>query len=197
MKLKNNNIRDILFWTLFIGFGFIISVTLIMKNSSDELNIVDYGSVPYFELIDQNAMTISLADLNNKVWVIDFIFTTCAGPCPRMTEIMASIHNKLKAEDGVRFVSITVNPEYDSPQILKEYGNMYNANHEKWHFLTGKREAIHSLLVDGFHIGDKEDIVFHSTQFVLVDQNGTIIGYYSSTDREDIEKLEKDILQLL
>ncbi len=155
------------------------------------------GNVPPFELINTQSQIVSNTDLKGKVWVADFVFTTCAGPCPVMTENLAWIHRSYLLEKEVSLVTVTVNPDYDSPQVLKEYAAKHKADTASWHFLTGTKEAIHDLAHKGFKLGDPENPVFHSPHMVLVDQQGQIRGYYNGTEDKEIKRLFKDIARLL
>ena len=98
---------------------------------------------------------------------------------------------------GITLVSISVYPEYDTPEVLKEYASQYDANTDKWHFLTGKEATVKNIIKNGFKIGDYEDIIFHSEKFALVDKNGMIRSYYNGMKTEDMDKLKKDINRLL
>ena len=155
------------------------------------------GSIPEFEFINSNNKLISNVNLTGKVWIADFIFTTCAMACPVMTGNMNRIHKEFKNEDKVRIVSISVYPEYDTPQILAEYASKYNANTNRWFFLTGDEQQVKNVIKNGFKIGDYEDIIFHSEKFALVDQAGNIRSYYNGMKSDDMKKLKKDIKKLL
>jgi len=156
-----------------------------------------FGEVKDFSLTDTENKTISLADLKGKVWVADFIFTTCGHICPIMSKHMASLHRSYLLEEDTAMVSISVNPEFDTPKILNDYAKRYNADTKHWHFLTGSRDAIKDLAVNGFKIGSVEDPVFHSTYFVLVDKTGKIRGYYEGTKIIEVQRLFKDIAFVL
>ena len=184
----------------FIIYGIVavlLLVTFLFKDSSilDDLPIS--GSVPDFEFTDSNGETITREDMEGKVWVADFIFTTCTMACPIMTGNMNLIHKSFKNDNNVRIISISVYPEYDTPEVLKEYASRYNANTDRWHFLTGPEESVKNIIKTGFKIGDYEDIIFHSEKFALVDVRGNIRGYYSGMETEDMSKLKKDIKRLL
>ena len=140
---------------------------------------------------------MTLDNLKGKVWVADFIFTTCTMACPMMTGNMNIVHKKFKKNDNVRLVSISVYPEYDTPEVLKNYASQYDADTEKWLFLTGKEDAVKDIIRDGFKIGDYEDIIFHSEKFALVDKKGIIRAYYNGMKSEDMKQLKKDINALL
>jgi len=160
-------------------------------------SLPEMGSVPAFTLTDQDGRTFSSAALQGKVWVADFIFTNCTGPCPRLTAQMRHLQNILLhrggASDRVRLVSITVDPGHDTPQALQEYARRFRADTRRWSFLTGSAAGIRQLTVDTFHVNTAADPLEHSTRFVLVDGRGRIRGYYESTDATVLERLADDI----
>lgn len=172
-------------------------ITCIIKFTGDQEPLPVIGSIPEFEFIDSDGESVSLNTLKGKVWVADFIFTTCTMACPMMTGNMNIIHKKYKKNDDLRLVSISVYPEYDTPEVLKKYAAQYEANTERWHFLTGKEAVVKKVIKDGFKMGDYEDIIFHSEKFALVDKNGLIRSYYNGMKTEDMNKLKKDIDRLL
>ena len=174
-----------------------LAITYIVKFTSDQEPLPVIGSIPEFEFVDSDGESVSLNTLKGKVWVADFIFTTCTMACPMMTGNMNIIHKKYKKNDDLRLVSISVYPEYDTPEVLKKYVAQYQANTERWHFLTGKEDAVKKVIKDGFKMGDYEDIIFHSEKFALVDKNGLIRSYYNGMKTEDMNKLKKDIDRLL
>lgn len=174
-----------------------ILFTYFIQESKQQNTLPIIGKVPHFELIDSQNRNISKSDLIEKVWVADFIFTTCDMACPVMTGNMNLIHQEFRANDAVRVVSISVYPEYDTPEVLTQYASQYGANTNRWHFLTGPEESIKNIIKDGFKIGDYEDIIFHSEKFALVDKKGNIRGYYNGMDTEEMDKLKKDVNSLL
>ena len=184
-------------FTLYIIVAITLIGTYMMKDSKNDYQLPKLGSIPSFEFTDSDGNLISQEDLSGKVWVADFIFTTCTMACPVMTGNMNLIHKAFKNNDKVRIVSISVYPEYDTPEILKEYASRYNANTNRWHFLTGPEENVKLVIKNGFKMGDYEDIIFHSEKFALVDQNGNIRGYYNGIKTDDIKTLKKDIRVLL
>ena len=151
------------------------------------------GDIPPFELLDNFGQSFTEKNISGTIWVADLIFTTCSGPCPIMSTEMKSVHKIYLENENIHMVTITVNPDYDSPEVLTEYGNRYDADFNKWHFLTGEYEKIQSLIANGFKMGDIEEIVFHSTRFALIDPNMNIRGYYMGTESEDVKKLIDDI----
>jgi protein SCO1/2 len=167
-------------------------------------SLPELGNVPSFTLTAQNGNAFSSDSLKGKVWVADFIFTTCNGPCPRMSAQMHRLQNTLLKKNeslsSVRLVSITVDPKHDTPQALLEYSGRFRADARIWSFLTGPEESIRKLSVDTFHVNTAVDQLEHSTRFILVDGKSRIRGYYESTDAtmldqlaEDIEKLRKEV----
>jgi len=177
---------------LFFGF---LAFFFNKETSSSKLPVL--GELQDFFLYDSHGDPVHREQLQGKVWVADFIFTSCSGICPVMTRNMAKLHRIFLENDQVRFVSISVNPETDSSEILARYARKHNADTPRWYFLTGPREAIQSLSVKSFKIGSVEDPIFHSDRFVLVDPQMRIRGYYNGTQEKDLEILMKDILILL
>ena len=158
------------------------------------------GQVADFALLSQTGRQMTRADLLGKVWIADFIFTHCAGPCPRMTADLARIAGDLTSFPDLRLVSFSVDPERDTPAVLAEYARGYSADAERWYFLTGDKAAIFKLAKESFHVGaadgDATDPVMHSTRFVLVDRAGKIRGYYDSNEPAQLAALSRDAATL-
>ena len=182
---------------IYVAVAIFLAITYFFKNTNQEDSLPVIGGIPDFEFIDSEGRDVGLASLKGKVWVADFIFTTCTMACPIMTGNMNIIHKKYKKNDDIRLVSISVYPEYDTPEVLKKYASQYEANTDTWHFLTGNENTVKEVIKDGFKIGDYEDIIFHSEKFALVDRNGMIRAYYNGMKSEDMKKLKKDINNLL
>ena len=181
------------YFLLFVGFALIILLSFFKNLGKGEVaQLPVLGTLTDFELIDQNGQAFTKTDLEGNIWIADFIFTTCAGPCPVMMSQYTDLQDRFSNFRKLNLLSISVYPEFDTPPVLKEYGDRYNANHDKWTFLTGDRNEIHRLAVDGFQVGSIEDPVFHSTRFILVDDKAQIRGYYISTELEDMQKLWRD-----
>ena len=161
---------------------------------SDELPI--FSTLPDFSLTSDKNAPLGKEDLLGKVWVADFIFTSCAGPCPQMTRSMAGLAERLALYPEVQFVSVSVDPETDTPEVLTAYGEKFGADPSRWHFLTGELPAIQTLAVEGFMIGSVDDPVIHSTKFCLVDKAGQIRGYFTGTDEIELDALVAAIHQL-
>ena len=182
---------------IYVAVAIFLAITYFFKNTNQEDSLPVIGGIPDFEFIDSEGRDVGLSTLKGKVWVADFIFTTWTMACPIMTGNMNIIHKKYKKNDDIRLVSISVYPEYDTPEVLKKYASQYEANTDTWHFLTGNESTVKEVIKDGFKIGDYEDIIFHSEKFALVDRNGMIRAYYNGMKSEDMKKLKKDINNLL
>jgi protein SCO1 len=153
--------------------------------------------LPDFQLTTQAGQPFGLADLRDKVWISDFIFTRCPGPCRRMTAQMAELQRELADAPDLRLVSFSVDPEFDTPAVLSEYAGRFHANTKQWVFLTGDKKRIHALAKSGFLVGGVEDVTLHTTRFVLVDRQARVRGYYDSTDEESLRRLLKDARSLV
>ncbi len=159
--------------------------------------------LPDFSLVDTQGKTVSLKDLSGRPWVADLIFTSCSGICPRMTGEMQRLGSDTDDLDDLRFVSITVDPERDTPEVLAAYAARAGADPARWLFLTGEREEIWRLAGEGLllpvakgnvKLGDEE--IIHSQRFVLVDSEGAVRGTYDVRDAEALARLRNDIRQI-
>ena len=175
---------------------FLLMTAYFFGQATRNIALPIYGEVNDFYLTDVNGKELGLPDLRNKVWVANFFFTTCSDICPMMTKHMAELNRSFELVPGIDLVSITVNPENDSPQVLRKYKQLQKAK-KNWVFLTGPREAITDLAVKSFKLGDIKEPIFHSAKFALVDKSGLIRGYYDGTNQPEINKLFKDCARLL
>ena len=166
---------------------------------SDAPPIPELAPVPEFRLTDQSGAPFGLAELRGKVWVANFVFTTCPTVCPMLTTQMRNVQQRLEAQPNVRFVSFSVDPANDTPEVLRAYAEAHDADLSSWHFLTGETEAVRAAVVEGLHVGMGErqpsGDILHGTHFVLVDANGRIRGYYRN-DREGLDDLVRDVGRL-
>lgn len=153
-----------------------------------------YNRVPDFELTDQLGRPFrSKERLAGRVWVANFIFTTCMGPCPRMSSQMTQIRDATRDIPDRRLVSFTIDPKRDTPAVLAAYGKRFRADPESWAFLTGPQADLHQLSRYTFMLGDIDGTLEHSTRFVLVDRSGTVRNYYDSSDPGSIRQLIADM----
>jgi len=193
--MKTKTIISILIASSIILF---ISVSIFLfQREVNSISLPYLGEIQNFVLTSSSDERVGRDDFNDKIWIADFIFTTCGSICPKMTSNMASLHRSYALEDDIRFVSVSVNPEYDSPSVLKGYAKKYNADTSKWYFLTGKRKDIQRLAVESFKVGSVKEPIFHSDRFILVDHKGLIRGYYEGTQMKAVQQLFKDIAKLL
>lgn len=153
--------------------------------------------VPAFALTDQMGNSIDEQSLHGSVWVANFIFTNCAGPCPKMTAMMAEFQRRVARSD-VKIVSFTVDPKRDTPQVLRAYGEKFGADPSRWHFLTGTIEQMDDV-ARGMKIAAErthEDNITHGTYFLLVDRDGKVRGIYRQSDPNEIDRLSADAVAL-
>jgi protein SCO1 len=156
-----------------------------------------YGQVPGFELTSETGQPFSSKSLDGKVWVADLIYTTCPGPCPRMSALMRQVQQASSSMSDVQLVSFTVDPEHDTPAVLAQYAVRYQAQPNRWHFLTGPREALDHLARDSFKLSNVDGSLNHSTRFVLLDRQSRIRGYYGTSDDNPVIQLVYDIKRVL
>jgi protein SCO1/2 len=164
-------------------------------------SVSSYGRVPSFQLVNQNGQAFGSAQLAGKIWIADFIYTTCPGPCPMISSRMSELQKPLEKSD-VHLVSFSVDPEKDTPEILRGYAEKLQAEPTRWDFLTGPKSAIYNLSHGGFKLAvsdgsDAEGIPVHSTRMVLVDRHGQIRGYYDAAEADAMTKLLADTNHLL
>lgn len=174
-----------------------------------------YGTVPDFSLTERSGRKVSLADLKGKVWVAQFFYTHCTDICPLTVPQMGLLHleylNDPEFRSMIRFLSITVDPEHDTPQVLTKFAERFSADPELWLFLTGDKAGIYRLAQQGFKLGigeqenptevkrktGEEKEIFHSSRLILVDRKSQIRGYYSGIDAEAMVRLRRDLKALL
>jgi protein SCO1/2 len=157
-----------------------------------------FGIVPPFQLIDQNNQPFGSAQLLGKIWIADFIYTTCPGPCPMISSRMSEMQKPLEKTD-VQLVSFSVDPEKDTPEVLRSYAEKLHARDERWKFLTGDRTTIYNLSQNGFKLAatnDASGIPLHSSRLILVDRSGAIRGYYDATSPDAVTKVLADASHL-
>ncbi len=148
------------------------------------------GPVAPFTLTSQSEQPVTLADLTNHVWLADIIFTRCGGPCPRMTGQMRSLQGLLPADSAAKLVTLTTDPENDSPAVLKKYGERFNADFSRWTFLTGTKSEIAALASGSLKLSavpvkleDQKgvaDLFIHTTIFVVVDKHARLRGFFET-----------------
>ncbi len=194
-------------------FGIWAVPKIVAKFNQNEL--LKFEEVPPFEFENQYGLLIGNSDYKNKVYVVEFFFTSCPTICPRMNENMVKIQNEFYGNPSFGILSISIDPERDSPQVLKAYADEKGATLKNWNFLTGDKEEIYSFSNDGFKLyaGENKDVeggFEHSGLFALIDKDGFIrsrtvmngeienpIKFYNGLDEKEIQWLKEDINLLL
>jgi protein SCO1/2 len=152
------------------------------------------GQVPRFQLTAETGQPFDSQSLDGHIWVADFIYTTCPGPCPMMSSQMRRV--QLSTTSNISLVSFTVDPQRDTPPVLAAYAKHFTADPARWHFLTGEPGRLHDLGLNAFKLNSVDGSLTHSTRFVLVDGARRIRGYYLSSDDDFMPSLLCDIRQL-
>jgi protein SCO1/2 len=201
----------------YIGIAFIILIFGIyaipkIVDRFKTPNLVTIGKVPPFEFTNQDGKLISNSFYEGKVYVVEFFFTTCPTICPKMNESMLKIQNEFYGNVDFGIASFSINPKYDTPQILKEYAKSHGATLKNWNFLTGDQAKIYELANTGFTLYAGEDSnaeggFEHSGMFALVDKQGNIrsrldelgnpIAFYDGLDPKSVQQIKEDIKILL
>jgi len=177
----------------------------VMYDTVDGVEVADtvYPKIPFFSFLNQDSIKITSNNLLGKVWIADFFFTSCPTICPKMTNQMKRLSLKTKdISSEVQFISFSINPKYDQPYRLSKYMKLYGITSSNWVFLTGNEAKTHALGVDYFQVFANKDIASeggyaHSPAFVLVDKKGYVRGVYVGTETDQVDKLEKDLRNLL
>jgi len=154
------------------------------------------GAVSDFTLTDHTGADFKSDSLSGHVWVANFMFTNCPGPCPRMSSQMHDVQTALAGQD-VKLVSLTVDPDRDTPPVLAKYAAFYSATPGVWYFLTGPRPTLNHLGQDVFKLNPVDGTFDHSTRFVLVDRKSQIRGYYLTSEPDAIQRVIADAKALL
>ncbi len=160
-----------------------------------------YHTVGGFSLYDTDSNLVTEKITDNKIYVVDFFFSTCKTICPKMSNQLMRVQHNFKKDDDVRILSFTVDPVNDTPSRLKEYARKHNAIAGKWYFLTGDKDQIYKLARNSYFLNalegnGGEDAFLHSEQFLLIDKEKRIRGIYDGTNHFEVKKLIEDIATL-
>jgi protein SCO1/2 len=183
--------------------AFLVSVLRFRSVKAPPLPVL--AEVADFSLTNQLGQPFSLASLKGQVWVADIIFTRCAGPCPRMTRQMKELQDALPNGASNRLVTLTTDPKFDTPEVMRRYAERFGADPERWVFLTGSPKEIAKLATESLKLTAIEktpaeqqspaDLFIHSTIFVVVDKKGRLRGIYETTGEDiDPQKVKAQIL---
>ncbi len=189
--------------TIWVGFGllfgllglmYLLSLLEYSQTRQKALPVID--QVADFTLTNQEGKVTTLADLSNRVWVADIIFTRCAGSCPVMSTKLKSLQDALPSTSQAKLVTLTTDPDYDTPTVLKKYGEHYGADFQRWTFLTGAKTELAGLATGSLKLGSTPvppqdrtssvDLFVHSTIFVVVDKQARLRGIFQ-TEGEDVD----------
>jgi len=184
-----------------VTLGMLLWLRNVEVSALRQRTVSSYGTVPAFQLTNQSGQPFGSGQLAGKIWIADFIYTTCPGPCPMISGRMSELQKPLEKSD-VHLVSFSVDPKRDTPAVLSDYAQKLQAEPGRWDFLTGPTSAIYKLSHDGFKLAvsdgnDAQGLPVHSTRMVLVDRHGQIRGYYDATEPDAITKLVADTHHLL
>ncbi|RMH03663.1 MAG: SCO family protein [Planctomycetota bacterium] len=178
------------------------ALLLVLAACPTEEDLSPIGEVADFTLTDQAGRAFGRRDMAGKVWVVDFFFTRCPSICPHLTAAMKGLAERLGDPADLGRLSITVDMEHDTPEVLAAYAERMGATHPNWRFLTGPRSEINRLALESFKLAfgeemDAEGNILHSSRFVLVDRRGRVRGYYDGLDEAVRPRLDRAVRRLL
>jgi protein SCO1/2 len=207
--------RSLYRWPIRIGLVLVALVLLVRIFGPARYSHASYDSsmelpkikdVPPFALTERSGRQITNHDLAGKIWVADFVYTTCPGPCPLVTANMATLQNAVADDPQVQLVTFTVDPQTDTPAVLAKYANQFGADANRWWFLTGPEKPLYDLIQNGFYMAVQDNrgqpaqqggfTVTHSTKLALVDGDGILRGFYDGTGTDGRAQLLRDIKTL-
>ncbi|MCE7066703.1 SCO family protein [Dyadobacter sp. CY326] len=175
-----------------------------VKKSVDGKEVVDtiYNAIPAFSFVNQEGDTVSEKIVEGKIYVADFFFTTCPTICPIMKRQMIKVYNEYKGYPDVMILSHSIDPEHDTPQVLKKFASDLGVEGNQWQFLTGQKDEIYEIGQKNYLSTAKEDKTadggfIHSGAFILVDKEKHVRGMYDGTTEEGTKKLIDDMKLLL
>jgi len=163
------------------------------RKTGPDKDIPNYGPLPPFRLVDDAGRTLDRERLSGHVWVASFLFTRCAGTCPTTAQRTQVLQASLP--EGAKLVTLSVDPEHDTPEVLAEYAREQGRQEGRWLFATGAYREVSRLAAKGFYLGGS-GALFHSTRLALVDRRGDFRGFYESTDDAELARLVRDIALL-
>ena len=173
----------------------------VQVNGENRIDTV-FHQIPPFNLTSQTGEEVSNKTFENSVYVADFFYTKCPNVCPKMSSQLTRVQDAFENDSNVKILSYSIDPEFDTVQVLNDYAAMYGAKEGKWYFATGPKKEIYDLARHGYYVsattgtGGEEDFL-HSEKFVLVDKDRHIRGYYNGTDPEEVDRLILEIKILL
>ncbi|WP_248634813.1 SCO family protein [Pontibacter actiniarum] len=161
-----------------------------------------YHTIPDFAFVDQDSSLVTPETFKGDIYVADFFFTSCPTICPKMKSQMLRVYDKYKGNEHVKFLSHSIDPAHDTVAVLKDYADRLGVDSDKWHFITGDREAIFDIAQNSYMTSALEDEnepggLVHSGAFLLIDSQRRVRGHYDGTKPEEVDQLMQDIDLLL
>ena len=214
---KSAPVNRTLRWVVWTGLGLVIALVLVSfvrqtwkaQEQKSYAALDRFNQVPPFRLTERSGAAFDSASLKGKVWLADFFFTACPGPCLVMNSKMELVQHALERDHAdVRLVSFSIAPEMDTPEVLRKYATRFHAPADKWSFLTGDKPLIYNLAEKAFLLPtvdnngnpdrkpDQGDFI-HSEKICLVDRNGVVRGYFDSTSDEVVQRVLTAVGDLL
>lgn len=172
-----------------------VLLTIAARKNSGPLPV--YGTLPEFALTDSTGAEFRSERLGGKVVIADFMFTDCRGICPMLTREMTRLQKMFAGNPSLELLSVSVDPENDSPAVLAAFAKENDIDTANWHLLTGDRSSVREFIIQGCKIGMPDEPLHHSDRFVLWDSQGRIRGYYSLSHPDSLKKLIRDTTRLL
>jgi len=196
MRTLINVVKTVVLFTLIITTIVLLSCNEPGKNVEFRSNLPEVKNAPTFLGENYDGKRFQSSSLKGSVWIASFMFTSCQGVCPVMNGHLENIQ-KQYSDSNVKFVSISVDPEVDTREVLKTYASSYHANPSSWFMVRMNIESVRNLAVKGFLVSDPIEPSAHSPRFILVDKRGVIRGYYDSMDSAKVTELRTSVSSLL
>ena len=176
----------------------IASIFVFAIKTMNKPQLPAYSEVPAFSFQDSHGLELTNTNLKDHVYVVEFFFTTCPTICIDMSANLMDVQEALENKKDFKILSFTVDPVYDTNEILNAYAERHYANPDQWHFITGDKKKIYDIARNGFKViategdGGPNDFI-HTNKFIVVDKKGIIRGYYTGTDKADVNRMIDDI----
>lgn len=196
MTLGNYVSRGLVIGLLVIFLFTLLAALVIDRAEHSRANLPELGSMPAFAFTDQEGLRFDSRELQGKLVVLDFFFSRCQMLCPVMSSNMAELYQLYHTSGKIRFVSISVDPEHDSPTIMAQYAAGLGVTDKKWLFLNGPIAEVARISEEGFNLAADNLPAGHSSRFVLIDQRGQIRGYYDGMNHESMIVLQSHLREL-
>ncbi len=194
---NRNSFPTLLLIGLLAAFALAIVAAFVIKSAkSSRADLPVITSVPEFTLTERSGQEITRSDMLGTLWVVDFIFTNCPSACPIMSREMAELYEVYSHSSNIRFLSISVDPERDTLETLRDYAKSLGVTDNRWLFARGPIEKVIQISEKGFLLPAENLPMGHSTKFVLVDEQANIRGYYDALNKAEIELMKTHIREL-